>query len=167
VIDNVIVRNARTGDGPGCARIWQDSAELFTSFDPEFFQLPDPDGLVGWFEQLLAKPRNSRLWLVAEVAGEVAGSLGATLHEPLAGGQRQVRRDFTRRSVHVDSLGVAEPFRRRGVGQALMTAAEQWAKVASAEVISLETEFANPTSMPFYERTMGYHRQSVTFRKLL
>lgn len=140
---------------------------LFTSFDPEFFQLPDPDGLEDWFEQLIARPRDGRLWLVAELRGDVAGSLGATLREPTASGNRQVLRDFSRRTAHIDSLGVAEPFRRRGIGQALMAAAERWAKDSGAEVISLETELANQTSMPLYERTMRYRRQSMTFRKTL
>jgi GNAT superfamily N-acetyltransferase len=167
VMDDVTIRDARAGDGPGCARVWQDSALLFTSFDPEFFQMPDPDGLANWFEHLIAKPREGRLWLVADRVTEIVGSLGATLHEPLETGKRQVLRDFTRRTVYIDSLGVAQPFRRHGVGQALMIAAENWARARGAEVISLETELANPTAMPFYERTMDYQRQSVTFRKRL
>lgn len=142
---------------------------MFTSVDPEYFQAPDQDGLVDWFEELLARPREGKLWLVAESGGEVGGSLIATLHEPMpsAAGRRQLLRDLSRRRAHIDSLGVAEPFRRRGVGRALMDAAEQWAEDAGAEVIFLETARANPSSMAFYERTMGYLQQEVIFRKLI
>jgi hypothetical protein len=36
-----------------------------------------------------------------------------------------------------------------------------------AEVITLETDVNNPTSMPFYEHRRGYTPREVTFRKAL
>ena len=49
----------------------------------------------------------------------------------------------------------------RANGTVLMTAAEQWAVQQGAEVITLETDLNNPTSMPFYEHRMGYTPSSV------
>jgi hypothetical protein len=48
-----------------------------------------------------------------------------------------------------------------------MDRAMGWARVNGAVAVSLETELDNPSSMAFYEKTMGMRRQSVVFRKVL
>lgn len=48
----------------------------------------------------------------------------------------------------------------------MLTAVERWAVEQRAEVITLESDLNNPTSMPFYEHRMGYTPQSVQFRKV-
>jgi ribosomal protein S18 acetylase RimI-like enzyme len=166
---SVVVRPATVDDAAGLAQLWIGSGRFFASLNPDTSQEPDPDGLVGWFaelyERLVADP--SMLALIAEVDGAVAGSLSARLFEPLPSAARQVQSDFRRRRMHVDSLAVAEPYRRSGIGTALMTAAEGWAVERGAEVVTLESNADNPTSMPFYEHRMGYRRHEVVFRKVL
>jgi ribosomal protein S18 acetylase RimI-like enzyme len=166
---SVLVRPATVGDAAGLAQLWIDSGRFFARIDPDTAQEPDPDGLVEWFaelyQRLVADP--SMLALVAEVDGGVGGALSARLLEPLPSAARQVQSDFRRRRVHIDSLTVAEPHRRSGIGTALMTAAERWAVERGAEVVTLESNAGNPTSMPFYEHRMGYRRQEVVFRKVL
>ena len=165
------IRPVRPGDGPGCARVWREAGEYFVSLSPDIFQVPDDDGLADWFEGLHDRYAGDRgqLRLVAVVADDIAGVLSASMYDPLdselAG--RQLQADFSRRRGHVDALAVATRWRRSGVGTALMRRAEDWARQAGAEVITLETEISNPMSMPFYESRMGFVRQAVTFRKSL
>jgi ribosomal protein S18 acetylase RimI-like enzyme len=103
--------------------------------------------------------------LVAEADGVLAGTVAASLHEPLDTADRQVQTDLARRRLHVDSLGVTGTHRRGGVGSALMRAVEEWGRSQGAEVIVLETETNNPMSVPFYEQRMGFSAQAVIFRK--
>jgi hypothetical protein len=67
-------RPARLGDGADLARGCLDGCRYYAALDPERFQVPDDDGLVAWFEELLARPAsNDKVWLVAEVDGVVVG----------------------------------------------------------------------------------------------
>jgi GNAT superfamily N-acetyltransferase len=169
MVDVVVVRPMRAGDAVGRARLWRESGRFFASINPDTAQEPDPDGLVAWIEEIYARLAEdpSVLALIADVDGEVAGALTARLLRAHPSAVRQVQRDFGRCRVHIDALAVAESHRRSGVGTALMTAAEQWAVDQGAEVITLETDLNNPTSMPFYEHRMGYTPREVIFRKAL
>jgi hypothetical protein len=48
-----------------------------------------------------------------------------------------------------------------------MQAVEAWARERGAARIVLTTFVAGPTSMPFYQRRMGYQQRSVVFGKYL
>jgi GNAT superfamily N-acetyltransferase len=165
--DSLIVRDARPGDGPGMAGVWLDAARTFVAIDPEFFVVPTAPGLDDWFERLIALPRDARLLIVAELGGEVVGHLGARLVDPAAHAEHQVLADLARRTVHVDVLATAARHRRQGVGRALMEHAFAWAREHGAHAVAVDTELENPSSMAFYEKTMGMRRQSVTFRTVL
>lgn len=165
----VVVRPMRAGDVVGRARLWRESGRFFASINPDTAQEPDPGGLVAWIEEVYAKLADDPavLALIADVDGEVGGALTARLLRAHPSAARQVQSDFGRCRVHIDALSVAESHRRSGVGTALMTAAEQWAVEQGAEVITLETDLNNATSMPFYEHRMGYTPREVIFRKVL
>jgi ribosomal protein S18 acetylase RimI-like enzyme len=165
----VAVRAVRAGDGIERARLWRDSGRFFVGVSPDTAQEPDPQGLVEWFDEIYEKCADDPavLMLIAEVDGEVAGAVTARLHEPVPSARWQVQRDLGCRRVHVDALSVAESHRRSGVGTALMTAVERWAVEQAADVITLETDLHNPTSMPFYEQRMGYTPHEVLFRRQL
>jgi ribosomal protein S18 acetylase RimI-like enzyme len=60
-----------------------------------------------------------------------------------------------RRIGTVDSLGVREHARRRGVGRALMTAAEAWVRDRGARDLELTVYEANREAIAFYE-ALGY-----------
>lgn len=166
-VTDVVIRESRSGDGEDCARLWREIGSLFATMNPRTFQVPAAEGLAEWFEQINGVYRDDRdkVLLVAELGGVVAGTVAASLHEPLDTAGRQVQTDLARRRLHVDGLAVTEAHRRGGVGSALMQAVEQWGLSQGAEVIILETETNNPMSVPFYERHMGFSAQAVIFRK--
>lgn len=119
-------------------------------------------------ETLLGKPRSEEtVWLVAEVAGRVVGSVEARLEQPVNSAPRQLLRHLGELRVVVDALGVEERYRRRGVATRLMQAVEGWGREQGATLVSLETDIASPVSMPFYERRMAYQKRAVIFQKRL
>jgi GNAT superfamily N-acetyltransferase len=164
----IVVRPARPGDGDGMARAWLDAGRDYQAIDPARFQVPAADGLAEWFEaELRALSQDWAISLVAEVDGRVVGFLQARLHPPLPGARRQLLRDLGRTRLEVDALGVQAPWRRRGVGTAMLRAVEGWGHAQGATLVVLDTFLASPMSVPFYERRMGYQRRSVRFEKRL
>ena len=147
---------------------WVDVARHYVELDADAFQVPAADGLVGWFEGLLQRPRSEdAVWLVAEVDGRVVGDVSARLERPAQDAARQLLRDLGRVRLYVDALGVAEAYRRRGVGARLLHAVEQWGRGKGAVRSVLTTYQASPLSVPFYEQGMGYERRSIVFEKRL
>lgn len=86
--------------------------------------------------------RRSATW-VAEADGDTVGFLVAR-REP--GG-----------AAHIITIDVVESWRRRGVGKALMDAAESWAAGLDLAVLYLETAVDNEIAQRFYRRR-GYHK---------
>jgi len=102
------IRPAGPGDGPGCARVWTDAGRNFTGIDPQTLKLPEPDGLTGWFEEALARPRPPEsLWLVAESGGEIAGFVSGTVEPPRDDAHWQLQRDLGRARLVVGEIGRA------------------------------------------------------------
>jgi GNAT superfamily N-acetyltransferase len=96
--------------------------------------------------------------LVAELGGEVAGWVHLSLCRSLI------------LEPHVEILGlvVGERWRRRGIGRALMTAAESWAAGRSVALIRLRSGSQREGAHQFY-RSLGYSvakMQSVFARRL-
>lgn len=167
-MESLVVRPARPGDAADLARNWIDAARQYAELDADAFQVPAADGLAGWFEELLRRPRSEdAVWLVAEVDGRVVGDVSARLEHPAEDAERQLLRDLGRVRLYVDALGVEEAYRRRGVGARLMGAVEEWGSAKGAVRVVLTTYHASPLSVPFYEQGMGYQRRSIVFEKRL
>lgn len=90
--------------------------------------------------------------IVAESGGEIVGRLS-------------IARDPHPASEHVADLGlmVAREWRRRGVGLALMEAAEEWAREAGVRKIELHVFPHNEPALALYER-LGYAREGLRRR---
>jgi len=84
--------------------------------------------------------RRSRTW-VAEDAGKIVGFLVASRTQTSM--------------MHVITIDVKEGWRRRGVGDALMNAAEDWGRGHGLRGASLETAEENRAAQEFY-RKRGY-----------
>lgn len=164
---NPVIRDIRPGDGEGCARVWLDAGRYYAALVPEMLQAPDADGLVDWIEEAIGEERDGS-WQVADVPGEgIAGMVQAEVVPPVPDARHQLQRDLGRTRLIVNLLAVAEGYRRRGVGTALMEAAEEWGRSKGAEVVVTDTNLRSPLSVPFYERRMGFSRQAIIFRKEL
>ena len=166
-MESLVVRPAQAGDAADLARSWLDAARHYAELDADAFQVPAADGLVAWFQELLGRPRSDdAVWLVAEVDGRVVGDVVARLEPPVEDAPRLLR-DLGRVRLRVDALGVAEAYRRRGVGAHLMRAVEEWGRARGAVRSVLTAYGASPLSVPFYEQGMGYRRRSIVFEKRL
>jgi GNAT superfamily N-acetyltransferase len=167
-MDAIAIRPARPGDGTGIAGAWLDAGRTYVAIAPELFRIPEESGLVESFESDLASDRTEEdLWLVAESEGEVAGWLTARIEAPSGEPRHQLVRRFSEHRLQVDALVVATANRRRGVGTALMEAAEAWGRDRGARIAVLDTFIDSPMSVRFYEARMGYRRHSIVFSKPL
>lgn len=165
----MLIRDVRPGDGEGCARLWLEVGRYYAALVPEVIQVPEADGLAGWFEEAIARERSAEdLWRVADEPGVgVVGIVEASVVPPSPGARRQLQRDLGRTRLVVNLLAVTEGYRRRGVGTALMEAAEEWGRSKGAHVVVTDTNLSSPLSVPFYENRMGFTRQAVILRKPL
>jgi len=165
---NVEIRPARSGDGAALAGAWLDNARYYMGLFPDDFRMPDEAGVVEWFDAQLARPRSaSELHLVAVVDGSVGAFAYARLTEPDEHASRQMLADYPYPRVHVEALGTADAFQRRGLATLLVKTVEAWARERGARAISAETHLQSPVSIPFWEQRMGYRRRSVKLTKRL
>ncbi|MDX1658550.1 MAG: GNAT family N-acetyltransferase [Nitriliruptorales bacterium] len=166
----LVVRPPDPADAAGLARIWIDAGRLHRELDPRLFQVPDEERLVDAFSSSLAtQPTDPehRLSLVAVAGDEVVGAVLAVLEEPEESADTDLLRERGWLRVKVWVLLVRADRRRQGVGARLMEEVEAWARRRGAALVYLNTYIDNPTSVPFFEQTMGYERRAVRFDKLL
>lgn len=139
----IVVRPAVAGDRED---VWRLLGQLAISYAPD--RLAFDVGL----DALLADP--AALVVVAQDAGDaVVGYLVASVRTTLIANGPE---------VWVGELVADEKVRGRGVGRALMAAAEQWATEQGARQVTLATSRAQP----FYE-ALGYEPRATYFKKHL
>lgn len=135
----------------------------------------DASVLVELAEAVGAEPQG---WLITNGAWRTAGeerrylrAIRRSAHAavlvaeaPEAGvvGRLSIARDPHPASRHVADVGlmVAEDFRRRGAGRALMEAAEEWAHSIGVRKIELHVFPHNRGALALYER-LGYEREGL------
>jgi GNAT superfamily N-acetyltransferase len=102
-------------------------------------------------QQFLAHP--DTLLLVARWDGKAFGFLSA---------YRLQRFDHRRAEVLLYEIGVEEPFRRRGVGRALVEEAKRWAAGVGADELWVLTEDDNAPARALYAATGGREENGLT-----
>jgi GNAT superfamily N-acetyltransferase len=138
------------------------------SINPELFQLPQAEGLAQRCEHWLLDANNDQhLLLVAESAGQIVGSISATLYSPMESAARQMVRDVGLTRLVINALLVQQSYWRHGIGTRLMHDAEAWGRAKGASVVLLDTYVNSPVSVPFYETHLDYQRRAIHFRKRL
>jgi len=145
-----------------------ESSAFYSALAPEHFTPAEKEGFVEWLKDdagWLALPTS--LALVAEVDGEVAGYLEATVQEPLETAKFNANRDLREKRLFINAVLTAEAYRRRGVATRLVTAAEEWGRQSGATVSMCDTYVDSPVSVPFWEERVGYERRAIVFRKTL
>jgi GNAT superfamily N-acetyltransferase len=125
-------------------------------------------GLADWIgsdDEWLSQP--SSYALIAEIDGQVAGYLDASIEEPDEVARFSGNRDLRERRLFINSVVTAEAHKRKGVATRLVRAAEDWARAQGVTIALCDTFLGSPQSLPFWEKRMGYERRSVRLRKRL
>ena len=163
-----MVRDFRPGDGPGVSRISLDSGAYYARIAPEHFKVPDEDGLAEMMERDSEwRESDDNLSLVAEIDGQVAGYLEASMQEPIETARFQTQRDLAKPRLFISYVGTADAFDRMGVATRLVEAAEEWGRSKGAVAAVCDTYIESPLSVPFWEERVGYERRAIIFRKAL
>jgi ribosomal protein S18 acetylase RimI-like enzyme len=165
-VDRFVIRQARPGDGRGIADLHLDTAASLRLLDPSRFKVPQSDGMAEWVDADLATVGEGWNCFVAVEDGRIVGQVEAKLHPPFESARFQTIAELERPRGEVNSLGVLTSHRRRGIGKALMDAAESWLRERGARVVILDTFLRSPESVPFYE-SIGYERVSIIFERRL
>jgi GNAT superfamily N-acetyltransferase len=163
-VEGLVIRQARKGDGAGIAALHLDTAASLESIDPSRFKIPDVEGMADWIDGDMATVGTDWNCFLALEDGRIVGQVEAKLHAPFESSRFQTMADLGDVRGEVNSLGVLTSHRRRGIGKALMEAAEEWLRGRGARVVTLDTFLRSPESVPFYE-SIGYERISVIFER--
>ena len=153
------IRTAGRDDTALLARLNRDVQDLHVAAEPDLYATPGQSDVEAWFRDQLDSPE-VRI-LIAE-AGDAAGyAVVRILDWP---GHVFAR---PRRIALIDQIGVGAEHRRRGVGRALMDAAERLAGEEACDQIQLDVRAFNGDALRFYEK-LGYrpvmHRMSRSLR---
>jgi GNAT superfamily N-acetyltransferase len=162
----VIIRRTTRDDADALVRIHADMGEHYAALAPALFHAPELDGYAPVVAAEITDDPDV-LQLVAEVDGEVVGSLDARLHAPHEGARFAFSRDLFATRLNIDYLAVAAAHRRSGAGTALVEAAEAWGRERGAVVAELTTYQDSPLAYPFWTGRAGYAPRSVNLRKPL
>jgi ribosomal protein S18 acetylase RimI-like enzyme len=155
----MIIRRSMPDDFDALVELDWSSAIHHVGLDPEYYRLPDREASAAFLRQRLADP--NREVLVAVVDRIVAGMVDVTLVDDPAPGS-------IIRSVPTADIGISvlEPCRRRGIGRALMAAAEASARERGARRMVLDISAANADALRFY-RSLGYLESGLVLRRAL
>ena len=156
-IEGVTIRPRRDEDFEALVELDLDSARHHVSLDPGFYRMPDRDAVAAFLRRRLADPEREVLVAVAD--GQVVGQVDVTIADAPDPGSIV-------RPVRTADLGisVAEGWRGRGIGEALMSAAEDSARRRGAEQIVLDMASANEGALRFYHR-LGYREHGLLLRR--
>jgi GNAT superfamily N-acetyltransferase len=164
----MLVRDATEADAAGIASLSRENGAYYAGIAPDRFKVPDESGFVDFIRNDANwRARPDTLSLVAEVDGDVAGYLEASLQTPLESAPWQSQRDLAETRLLINFVGTADRYKRQGVATELVEAAEEWGRSQGATVSICDTFIESPLSVPFWERRMNYKRQAIIFRKQL
>ena len=155
------VRPATSDDVGRIADIYVAMARYHAALDPAEYRVPEHAAVVTRFRSELQAADEVDLHLVAEVEGVVVGSLDAFMRPlPSEGSMRMPRRGA------LIGIAVDEGWRGRGIGTALMDAAEAWARGRGYDTLELDVADPNGDARRLYER-LGYGLVAHTLVKPL
>lgn len=146
---SVIVRALRPGEEAACRALrhalWPDCAEAM--HDAEL--------------AAIAAAPDANAVFVADVDGELVGFLEASLRDRVDG-------CLTSPVAYIEGWYVAAGHRGRGIGAALVAAAEHWARVRGCREMASDVELANDGGQRAH-RALGYEEtfRVVLFRKAI
>lgn len=156
----ISVRMARAEDVPALVRLRLANAERHVALDPYRHRLPEPEAVRRYFEELLSSPAEAMvLVLVAEVRGSVAGMTEIVVTP--APPDHQILVPHRIAQVHTVVL---ERYRGKGVGTALVRAAEEHAARNGVTHLIAPILSGNEEAIGFYS-SAGFGPHGVLLRK--
>jgi ribosomal protein S18 acetylase RimI-like enzyme len=155
------IRATRPDDAGRIADIYVAMARHHAALDPAEYRVPEHAAVETRFRSELEAADEVDLHLVAEVDGVVVGQLDAIMRPlPSQGSMRMPRRGA------LIGVAVDEGWRGRGIGTALMEAAEAWAVDHGFDTLELDVADPNGDARRLYER-LGYGLVAHTLVKPL
>lgn len=157
---DVIIRPATPEDADAMVELQQASAIHHAVVDPTRWRATTLEEEAASRRHWHAvKPRDGAIVAVGD--GRVVGMIELWLHRPRGPAGARISR------VSVDfGISVAPEWRGRGVGSALLLAAEAWGKAQGAERMNMDVASANAGALRLYER-MGYEVHTLELDKPL
>jgi len=156
----VSIRAARPHDVPALVRLRMANGERHAGLDPAGHRIPEPAPVRRCFEELLSAPPADIVVLVAEAEGTVAGMTELVIRSaPPPDHQILVPRLVA--DVHTV---VFEHLRGRGIGSALVRAAEQYAAQRGVSGLVAPILAPNTEAVDFYSRA-GFGPHGVILSK--
>ena len=155
------VRAATPDDVERIADIYVAMARQHAALDPAEYRVPEHAAVVTRFRTELQAADEVDLHIVAEVDGTVVGSLDAFMRPLPSDGSMRIPRRGALIGIAVD-----EGWRGRGIGTALMRAAEAWARKRGYDALELDVADPNGDARRLYER-LGYGLVAHTLVKPL
>lgn len=143
------IRQAKAGDAPAVAGLWQVMADQHAGYDAEAWCYRSDAGR-RWrreFESFLSQA--DKVLLVAEADGEVIGFTVCAVEAPLV--------EMARRRGVVREVVVGESARGRGVATRLMEVAFEEMKARGADEVVLHAAMENAAAIRLYEK-LGMRR---------
>jgi ribosomal protein S18 acetylase RimI-like enzyme len=144
----IAIRHTVPADLDAIVELYRSLAAHHAALNPARYRVPDAEAVRARFAQVVQDPDN--LHLVAVADGRVVGQLDAWVDEP--SGPGSTRRPLTSADA---GLAVLEAYRGRGIGSALIAAAEAWARDLGLDELRLEVADENADARRLYER-LGY-----------
>ena len=146
------IRPGRRDDAAEAARLWMQSAEEHTAHDPVYATAAGAEKTMRRFLADLANSGHSFLF-VALAGGRTVGFISGELRE---GSPSFLPKTW----ASVDDVFVEPDHRNLGMGRALLSSVEAWAKERGASGVSLQVAAANARARKFYEE-LGFREISV------
>jgi aminoglycoside 6'-N-acetyltransferase len=155
------IRPATPDDEPALVGLEHESAIHHAAVDPKRWRVPDPEAIAAYRrKRQAADPDGASLVAVAD--GRVIGMVELLRR----GGVPDPGAARTPNPAVDIGLSVAEDWRGRGVGTALMAAAEAWARAHGATRMILDLAAANDGARRLYDR-LGYEVHGLLMDKPL
>lgn len=156
----ILVRPAREQDYDELSAVFAEVDALHADALPELYRhVSGPVRSREYIAEILA--RDDAALFVAEWDGSTAGVVHVEAREA-----RDTPLHVPRRYAEVDTVVVREALRGRGIGRALIEAAERWARERGLESLQLVVYEFNRPAMGLYGR-LGYATLRRTMRKRL
>ena len=145
-----LVREATAADLDAIVEIYLTNARHHAALAPDSYRVPEAAAVRARFSGMLEDPDDEDAHLVAVVDGRVVGALDAFRRPDGSPGSMR-----TPSRIAEFGIGVLEEWRGRGIGSALITRAEAWARAEGLVGLVLEVATENEAARSLYLR-LGY-----------